>query len=444
MISMTVLVVGMAALTSCGNTQTKNVTQKQALEAAQEQTEGMATVVLKDIDTQAQTVQLYDTNTEEEETFYYNGGTQVFSKNSVALVMDQLSCGEIVDVEYDSDDLVLTKVQVSKEAWEYNNVLGSNIDRQENQITVTGRNYEYDSGVAVFCDNEQQMLFDMNDTDEVTIKGIGSKVYAFIITKGHGYIRLGGQDAFLGGTIEVDQEIFQDVKQNMLLTVGEGSHTVVLKNGTMEAVEQIEVARGEEFFLDLSSYVQPAKTEGKVRFIVTPSDATLTINGKKESVNKEISLSYGNYNVTVEAEGYKEYTGILCVKENRVECQKIYVELVAEDSEDKVTSADSATVTAKPRAESTEEAGSTSIPEATEDVAAASENTISVNTPVGASVYLNGEYQGVAPLSFPKVTGEVTITLSQEGYVTKSYTVNVPAGDGDAEYSFASLVQKQG
>ena len=71
---MTVLVVGMAALTSCGNTQTKNVTQKQALEAAQEQTEGMATVVLKDIDTQAQTVQLYDTNTEEEETFYYNGG----------------------------------------------------------------------------------------------------------------------------------------------------------------------------------------------------------------------------------------------------------------------------------------------------------------------------------------------------------------------------------
>ena len=107
-------------------------------------------------------------------------------------------------------------------------------------------------------------------------------------------------------------------------------------------------------------------------------------------------------------------------------------------------SADSATVTANPRAESTEEAGSTSIPEATEDVAAASENTISVNTPVGASVYLNGEYQGVAPLSFPKVTGEVTITLSQEGYVTKSYTVNVPAGDGDAEYSFASLVQKQG
>lgn len=441
---MAVLAVGIAVLASCGNTQTKNVRQKQALEAAQDQTAGKATVVLKEIDTEAGTVQLYDMNTEEEETFYYNGGTQVFSKNAVALVMEQLTCGEIVDVEYGSSDMVLTKVQVSKDAWEYSDVLVSNIDRQESQITVTGRKYEYDSGVAVFCDGEQQMLFDMNDMDEVTIKGIGSKVYAFIITKGHGYIRLGGQDAFLGGTIEIDQEIFQNVKQNMLLTVAEGSHTVVLKNGTMEAIEQIEVAKDEEALLDLSSYVQPPKTEGKVRFIVTPSNATLTINGKKESVNKEISLPYGNYNVTVEAEGYKEYTGILCVKENRVECQKIYVELVEEDSTDKVTATASVTADAKPTVQSTEKTDTTSIPEATDAVATQSENTISVHTPVGASVYLNGEYQGVAPVSFAKVTGEVTITLSQEGYVTKSYTVNVPAGDGDAEYSFANLVQKQG
>lgn len=431
-----IMLVSMLLLTTvgCGNTQS-SVVQKQAMENRQDDAELTAVAVVQSVDFDAGTIVLQDTATQEEETFSYTGGTEILSRNDVALVAEQLSCGEIVEVTYSGgDEKKLSKIQVSKDAWEYTSVLGKNIDREEGTITVTGRTYAYDEQVSVFDDDQKKMLLDLNDSDEVKIKGIGQKVCSFQIVKGHGFIRLQGQDAFVGGTIEVDRALFQKVQQNMLLTVGEGEHTIVLKNGELEAQEQVTVAKDEEVSLDLSKYVQPEKTEGTVKFLVTPSDATLKINGKVQAVNQEITLPYGNYNVQVSADGYQNYTGILRVQKNQVACQKIYVELVED-----------ASATASPKA-SMESGNATAGPEVSsaatvtpEGTAGTAQGTITIQTPDGASVYMNGVYQGVAPITFAKVTGEVTITLAKDGCVTKSYTISVPSGNGDAEYSFADL-----
>ena len=70
------------------------------------------------------------------------------------------------------------------------------------------------------------------------------------------------------------------------------------------------------------------------------------------------------------------------------------------------------------------------------------DHKITVSTPAGASVYLDGNYQGVAPCSFPKKIGAITLTLAKDGYTTKSYSVTTTDDDEDVSWSFPDLTAK--
>ncbi len=70
------------------------------------------------------------------------------------------------------------------------------------------------------------------------------------------------------------------------------------------------------------------------------------------------------------------------------------------------------------------------------------DHKITVSTPAGASVYLDGNYQGVAPCSFPKKIGAITLTLAKDGYTTKSYSVTTTDDDEDVSWSFPDLAAK--
>lgn len=434
----------MLLMTAC--TKTSDVKQVSSLGSGGEKSQQTVLAVVKAIDTSAQDITLYDTDTQEERTFQYNSGTQVLSRNKVQMLMSQLSCGEIVEVSYDAGNREITKVQISKDAWEYKKVKALHIDRGQNIVTVTGRKYQYESDLSVFYGNEEELLIDVNERDEVTVKGIGSKIYSLQITKGHGYIRLGGQDAFLGGSLEVDQNIFLKVESNMLVTVGEGEHTIVFRKGDMQAVETVTVERDKETFLDMSEYVPQPGTEGKVRFVIKPSNAILYVNGKVRNQNALISLPYGNYAITVKAEGYKDYTGILRVQESSKKYETVYIDLAPEDENGSEGGSATATPSASAAPKRTPSATSgsnknsvTPAPTAKTD----SKHTISIKAPEGASVYIDGVYKGVAPISFPKLLGDLTITLSKSGCVTKSYSVTIDDDSEDVEYSFADLVEKE-
>mgnify|MGYP002855798708 CR=1 FL=1 len=66
-----------------------------------------------------------------------------------------------------------------------------------------------------------------------------------------------------------------------------------------------------------------------------------------------------------------------------------------------------------------------------------------VESPEGAEVYIDGIYTGIVPVSFAKPDkGSHVITLSQNGHVTKSYTIAVSDDDRDVTLSFSELVSE--
>lgn len=405
--------------------------------------------VIKEINTKDSTISLYDISSGMEKTVKYNRATQVYSRNKVAMLVSQLECGEIVDAFFEGNDEVVAKLQVSKDAWEYKKVKAIDLDRTNGIVTLTGRKYNYQKDVAVFYGTQQQMLIDLNERDEITVKGIGDRAYSFMITKGHGYIRLGGHEKFIGGEIAVDKNIFLPIEQNMLITVGEGDHTIVVDYKNVQIVETIHVERNQEYFFDMSTYEIAKKEMGQIRFVISPSDATLYINGKKKNYLRPISLAYGNYTVRVCAEGYEDYTGILHVKENSKDYETIYVNLVAKENE-KATQTPKPTAaptlspgtvrTAKPVVtQSAEEAGQPTRTDTPTD----KEHKMNIIGPLGASVYIDGVYKGVAPLEIDKVLGDVTVTLSKDGYQTKSYSLTIEDDSEDVEFSFAELLANE-
>ena len=70
-----------------------------------------------------------------------------------------------------------------------------------------------------------------------------------------------------------------------------------------------------------------------------------------------------------------------------------------------------------------------------------SDHTITVSAPEGAEVYLDNVYKGLAPCSFTKVIGSQTITLRKEGYITRSYSVDILDDGDDIKLSFAELAE---
>jgi len=54
-------------------------------------------------------------------------------------------------------------------------------------------------------------------------------------------------------------------------------------------------------------------------------------------------------------------------------------------------------------------------------------------------VYVDGDYVGLAPVTFPKVVGTHTITLYKTGYLIKSFTITAADNGENDEHTFPEL-----
>ena len=66
---------------------------------------------------------------------------------------------------------------------------------------------------------------------------------------------------------------------------------------------------------------------------------------------------------------------------------------------------------------------------------------VHIDSPVGAEVYLDGNYIGISPVDFEKKAGNYVVSLRKTGYQTRSYTLQVDSEEKDVTYSFSELTK---
>lgn len=370
-------------------------------------------VLVENINEAGQSITVYMIDRNESRTFSYDNATMVQDKFGGAMSMAQLSPGEIADVAYNSELEKLGSITLSADAWSQEGISKYDINAGSGNITIGNETYDISGNLHVYSQGNIIDLTQIISEDILTIRGKGHTILSIMVDNGHGYLDLVNEEAFLGGWIEIGQAVISEIAPDMLLTVPEGSYTVRLTVAGIEEIREVVVERNKEAIIDLGDVEIPQPEDGRVLFEILPKDAVISIDGERVDTNAyAIRVPFGLHQVTAEASGYDTLTEYF-----QVEGETTVVKMELEEA---------ATVSGN---------GSSFKKE---------QSTVTIDTPMDVEVYQDNLYMGISPVTYFKTPGSHTITLRRTGYITRSYTIQIPDDNQDVTYSFPDLDREDG
>lgn len=404
----------------------------------------------------------------------YDGTTPFLGKHGNSLSLAQIPLGEILDVTYSVHSKAIDSAQVSSKAWTLTEVTKFEIDEKSGKMVIARENYKLPKKTIVSYGDQLAEMIDITNVDTLVVKGIDRRVCSIIVDRGHGYVRLLNDSYFVGGWIEIGQDIITPVSNDMLIPVPEGDYHVRLTNKGYAGEKDIEVERDKETSIDLSQIDIQEVAIGHVLFTIVPDYAQLHIDGVMTDFDDRVPLEYGIHRVHVELAGYESVDTSIKVSSEfadvSISLDKLQDSSSSTRTSSKASSSGSSgssssfylgnTSQGSPTATSSSTAGSSTVVSTTAYKASSSSSNstssssawnplqiisdsakLYVEAPVGAEVYVDGNYIGICPVSVdkPQLGGHV-ITLAKQGYLTKSYTISTVTDGKDMTLSFSDLV----
>ena len=401
------------------------------------------TAVVVSTDQQNKSVTFMNMGTGKQYTLYYDGTTYVKDKYEGPMTISQIRAGDVVDVNFLKGKRQIASIQLSPAAWVYDNVVNYDLGGINKTASIGSTTYSLPDEVVVLSEGRRVEVMDIVAQDVVSVQGIDHKIYSINVERGHGYLRLKNDQPLIGGWIEVGNSVIREITEDMLLIVPEGDYQVFLSNNGSACTKSVIIERNKEVVLDVGDLEIAEDKTGRILFSVTPENAKVTIDHKEVDISSAVELKYGIHQVHLEANGYDSLTKYIQVGS---EYAKISFTL-EESKEEDISSVsqndleqeepDLLTEEDKPKADSVSSNDIFSVSDNT--LSASSSNKVYIDSPKGVEVYLDGNYIGIAPVSFKKKTGSHTITLRRSGYQTKSYTIYLYDDKEDITYSFTEL-----
>lgn len=429
-----ILILLLFGLTACGGKGKVKVYDSSTEDISSYHTEESLTAVMIKRDTETNDITFLNYITGEQLVLGYHGGVSVTDTYGNNLIISEMPIGSVVDIVYYSDTNRLISIAANSSVQVIKDVNKFSADVLNGKATYKGTSCKMSEYALAFEDGIAKSIMEVNTEDQVTLYLMNGTLISCVIDIGHGYVRLVNQDTYVGGMVEIGYDVIVPVSQDMLLAVREGTYTLRINHNGYSNSKEVKVVKGEETEVNIGDIAVPT---GTITFSVTPAEAEVYVDGILYPAHTFTGL-YGSYGLKIKAEGYKNFNGSFKISEP----VKTYTfELVAEetteetteDTEDSTDDTGSTEDTSE-TASSTSESGQT-----TEMYTGATENTITIKTPVGAGVYVDGNYVGYAPVTFQKVVGTHTIVLYQTGSLIKSYTIQATDDGKDDEYSFDDL-----
>lgn len=475
-----VILLGMLLLAACGRQDQADEKQNNTGFVAADTGvfDSADTAVVAGIDMDEKSVTLKNMQKKRQYTLTYDGTTFFYDKYGKVISITQLQRGEVVDVTFFREKKRLNSLQISGDAWNHKYIDEYRLNEEKFQAEVGSAIYAYSEDTVVISDGKQGDLIDINPVDVLTFRGIGSDLYSIVVERGHGYVRLKNEEYFYGGWIEIGNKTIRKVTENMMLTVPEGSHQVLISNKGTSGVKQIEVRKDMELELDVGDLKGEEPKYGSVVFTITPEEAVLYLDGEKTDYSAPVRLEYGIHQMIVMAEGYDTISQYLKVGQasagievtmkanedvsgndvsgndvladselldevNRILNEKGYGGITADELAGNQTGQNQqtgngtdSTGSSGTGTDNTNNGSQTNPP-----VTSTLSYYVTIEAPIGVEVYLDGNYIGITPCSFKKEPGSHTLTLRNTGYVAKSYTIQVDEELKNISYSFLDLVK---
>ena len=408
-------------------------------------------------DTEAMTITFQTTFIGKRYTLNYDGATEFYDKYGQGISLQQVGCGDIVDTTFMRSRKRLNSMTLANDSFTYSGVEDYELDPLGTGIIINGERYNYDKNLAVITGHGPGSLMDINPVDTLTVRGCKNTVYSIYVERGHGYVRLVNDSYFIGGWIDIGQDVICVIEEDMVIAAPAGENVVNVSNQGSLGTETITITEGEEYELDVSKWQGETKY-GKLLFVLSPENANVYIDGNKVDTAGAVELEYGIHQMIVIADGYQTISRYV-----KVGSESASIDVIMEPKEGSSVSNNSVSGNGAGGVVSTNSATSASGNEVIgtdiigdgengiigEGFSATNDNVISttgeykvyIEAPSGAEVYVDGSYVGIAPVSFAKSAGSRVVTLRKSGYQTRSYTVSLDDSKKDVNYSFSELVK---
>ncbi len=452
--------VGVNAILTAGNSKVKTVippkVQTKAGPAAKAEiaAEKYSLAVLRAIDKESGKIGVYLVDEMRETGFSYDLATSVKSVNDEELVISELQFGSVLELVPRDDSGMLSKISVSKNAWDYKGVKNLEIDEVASRMQIGDSKFVYDAGLTVMSNRNIISVHDIDTSKDVLeVRGVGEKILSIDVTTGHGTLDFTDYDDFLGGSIEIGYEVFDDIAENMKYVLREGMYKVVMRNGQYSLNKVVEIKRDRTEVLRVADYIGDMTKNSEVKFNLSPAEAIIYIDGRETDTSGGIRLDYGEYMVRVTAEGYVPWEKVVNISKPKTVMSialAIKKEEVAEQDEEAddgmaepdYSGAAQADENEGESAGTAQTSDGTGENESTTAVRTDSTTVISFRKPEGATISFDGRIVGDVPCEMTKVTGEHDITISMDGYESQTYTVDIADDGEDAIFSFPELIKE--
>ena len=398
------------------------------------------------VNSEDKTVSFQNAATGKRYTLQYSGASVIYDRFGQDISWTQLKTGAMTTVRFFKPTKSMTYVKEVNDAINYRETDNYVINLEDSTIQVSDQIYKFNKNVTVMSENTEILLSELAPTDVISVWGYQDQIYSIHVDKGHGYLELSEDSYFLGGWIEVGDKVIRKVSEGMRLVVPEGTYRVSISHDGSSAMEEFTFLRDEVVTWDLSTADIAVPKTGKVIFTITPASAKVYIDGKEVDTSDPIEVRYGIHQLVVKQKGYQTLSKYMKIS---TAWANISLELTQENEETKSqTETQNDEKQSETNSEEKESTAKKEVEEASKDdqnktAEASGTYQIHVDAPKDAEVYVDGNYIGIAPVSFAKKSGNIVITLRKSGYQTRSYALEIDEEQKDTTYSFSELEKKE-
>ena len=272
-----------------------------------------AVVLVLETEAAQSRVRVYVPEQDAEYELSYTGTTDIRDRFGAVIAGMQVDAAAIARVSFDAESGRLYSLQQMEPDWRYEKQSSVELNVEKGILSVSGNNYRFTENSIVLEDGARIPMSELAAVDELTVMGMGDRVFLIERSKGHGELRLQNLDAFVGGTFYIDGKKAEDVKGDMRLTMREGDYRFALENGELYAEKSLVIQRETVAQWNLSEYLPKAPEYGRVEFLLEPEGAELYIDNLLQENTAFAELEYGEHVVGLYKSGYVGWNGKITV-----------------------------------------------------------------------------------------------------------------------------------
>lgn len=255
----------------------------------------------------------YNISTGCQEQYAYTDGTFFRDKFGDMEPVSSFLPGAVVTLSCRERSMILDQVQLSSEAWLYEDVDAFELDPEKQIMEIAGVKYSYDGGLKVYSGEESVTLQALTSGDILRVQGVGRKLLSVSVTTGQGVLALSNTGVFEGGWLSLNHNRYYRITENMRLDLPEGDYELTVANDGYGDTTEITISRDEETVVDLDTLKGEGPKYCSLTFAVGDLEANVYVDGLEVAANEPVSIKYGIHRVEIDAEGYDVWSKRLYV-----------------------------------------------------------------------------------------------------------------------------------